>query len=277
MTWTWKEGSGALILRVAVACLALALCGCGKKEEPAQPTPAPTPSPAPTGAAETPTPAEVGLQARLDAFRAKWMGSAPPEAVKIFKGGIEELRQSGIAEQAVNFGDKAPDFELPNAAGEKVSLAKLLERGPVVLAWYRGGWCPYCSIELRALQKDLKRIRNLGATLIAVSPQTVDTSWETGKEKELEFELLCDMGNEVGREYGLVYTVSDKVVAQLKQKMNVDLEKYNADDRNELPIPATYVIDQKGVVRFAYVDPDFTKRADPSDVFDVLREIKNEQ
>jgi len=275
MTGTWKKRSGALMWCALLACVAPALCGCGKKGNPVEGPPAQTLSPAAPGA-ENRTAAEVGLQARLDAFRAKWMGSAPPEAVRIFKEGIEELRQSGIAEEAVTVGDKAPDFELPNAAGEKIALSALLERGPVVLAWYRGGWCPYCNLELRALQEDLDRIRALGATLVAISPQTVDESWKTRQEKGLEFEVLCDVGNKVGREYGLVYTVSGEVVDQLRQ-MDVDLNKYNGDDRNELPIPATYVIDQSGVVRFAYVDPDYRNRAEPNDVFEALRGIKNEQ
>lgn len=262
MMWTAKTGCVALLV-----CVALVSCGCGGKAGPAQTPPA----------ADNPAVMDIRLQERLDEFRSKFLGSAPPEVVTIFKEGIEELRQSGIAEKAVNVGDQAPDFELPNATGEKVVLSQLLQRGPVVLAWYRGGWCPYCNIELHALQEALPRIRKLGATLVAVSPQTADNSLTTKQTKDLKFEILSDRGSEVGRAYGLVYTVSDDVRVEMEKMMSLDLEKVNGDDRNELPIPATYVIDQTGVVRFAYVDPDYRNRAAPNDVFNALREIKNEQ
>lgn len=214
------------------------------------------------------------LRARLDARKAKWLRTAPAEQVRTFERGIDELRGSGIVERARKVGDVAPDFELSNATGRKVRLSALLVRGPVVLAWYRGGWCPYCNIELNALQESLPEFRRLGATLVAITPERPDKSMTSIERNRLEFEVLSDVGNNVARRYGLVFKLSDDVLHELQGSVN--LAEYNGNESNELPIPATYVVDTRGVIRFAFVDPDYRRRGEPAEIIAVLRELRKQ-
>ena len=136
----------------------------------------------------------------------------------------------------------------------------------------RGGWCPYCSLELRALQGALEQVRAANATLVAVSPQAPDASLDTVERQELTFPVLSDVGNVVARSYGLVFRLSDDLRATY-DTFGIDLAGANGTDDHELPIPATYIIDTDGTVRFAFVDPDYTKRADPTDVVAALTEL----
>ena len=123
--------------------------------------------------------------------------SAPPERIKRYEQGIEEVRKSGATEKALKVGDRAPDFELPDATGKKVKLSDLKARGPVVVTWYRGGWCPYCNIALRGFHKSLPEIRAAGASLVAISPETPDNSMSTTEKNHLDYEVLSDKGNKV--------------------------------------------------------------------------------
>jgi len=211
------------------------------------------------------------LQKELDTKRGAFEQSAPPEKVKIFTQGVEDVRNLGVTETAKNVGDKAPDFELPNAVGEKVKLSDLLAQGPVVLTWYRGGWCPYCNLQLRAYQKALPEFRKWNATLVAISPETPDNSLTTEKKNNLEFEVLSDVDNKVARNYGIVYKLPEEVAAQFNGKL--DLAAYYGNDRNELPLAVTYVIDPKGVIRYAFVDADYRRRAEPRDIVAALEKI----
>src|SRR5262249_13450133 len=153
---------------------------------------------------------------------------------------------------ALKVGDRAPDFELPDATGKKVKLSELTARGPVVMTWYRGGWCPYCNIALRGFQKRLPEIRAEGASLVAISPETPDNSLSTAEKNHLEFEVLSDRGNRVAQSYGVAYKVP-RVVAEQSQGR---LARYNGDDSGTLPLGVTYVIDHDGIIRYAFVDSD---------------------
>lgn len=177
----------------------------------------------------------------------------------------DAVRASGLADAALSVGDRAPRFTLPDATGQTVALGDLLARGPVILTFYRGGWCPYCNLELRAYQALLPEIEASGATLVAVSPQTPDASLTTQEKKELAFAVLSDEGNAVAREFGLVHTVPADV-REAYLGFGIDLDGANGDDSGDLPLPATYVIDADGTIRFAFVDADYTKRAEPSEV-----------
>lgn len=169
-------------------------------------------------------------------------------------------------------GAHAPDFTLPDSTGEHVSLSSLLSRGPVVLAFYRGGWCPHCSTELRAYQARLAEISSLGAALVAVSPQTPDNSLSTREKLELAFPVLSDTGNVVARSYGLVFSLPEEL-REIYAGFGLDLPTANGDDSFELPLPATYVIDTEGAVVWRHVDADYTKRAEPNDVIAALAAI----
>src|SRR5207253_1224408 len=173
----------------------------------------------------------------------------PVEVLATFGREIEALARSGIAASGLREGTLAPDFTLPDVHGRAVTLSALLGQGPVVLTFYRGEWCPYCNLQLRAYETILPQIRELGVSLVAVSPQTPDQSLTTTEQKGLTFPVLSDAGNEFARRYGLVYSLS-----QALRAVSADLPVYNGDDSWELPMPGTFVIAQDGTVRLAFVD-----------------------
>ena len=217
-------------------------------------------------------PADAPVRKELDALREKSSRTAPPERVQAYEQGIAEVRKSGVIDKALKVGDRAPEFTLPDATGKDVKLSELLARGPVVVTWYRGAWCPYCNVALRGFQKSLAEIRSAGATLVAISPQMPDNSLGTAEKGRLEFAVLSDRGNRAARAFGVAYKVPKVVTDQMKGRL--DLAKYNGDDSGELPLGATYVIDRGGVIRYAFVDADYRKRAEPADVIAALRGLE---
>ncbi|MEI6890930.1 MAG: peroxiredoxin-like family protein [Pontiella sp.] len=209
------------------------------------------------------------LKSILDNKKNGFNTKAPENIKKIYAEGLQSAEKSGVEELAKQVGEMAPDFELTNAEGKTVRLKDYLKDGPVVLTWYRGGWCPYCNLTLHALQKELPTFKALGATLLALSPELPDQSLSTAEKNELEFEVLSDINNTVAREYGLVYQLTDEVAAIYEDKFG--LSEYNGNDSNELPLSATYVINQDGKIIYAFIDSDYRNRAEPSDISAALR------
>lgn len=179
------------------------------------------------------------------------------------------MEASGVA-QGLKTGDHAPNFTLPDATGKIVSLSETLTKSPVILTFYRGGWCPYCNLELRAYQRALPEIREAGAKLIAVSPQTPDASLTTKEKDELEFTVLSDVGGKVAHHYDLVFKLQDYLIDLYKQS-GLDVPAHNGNDTWELPKPATFVIDQHGTIVFAHVDSDYRNRTEPSQVIKIVK------
>jgi len=210
------------------------------------------------------------LAEQLRAKSAQFEQSAPPEMIKTFTEAIQRLEASGILENVKDTGDAAPAFELADAKGSPVSLAALLAEGPVVLTFYRGGWCPYCNIQLRAYQENLEAIQALGANLVAISPELPDNTLTTAEKNELAFAVLSDPGNEVADAFGLRYEI-DPVLAERFAPM---LESTNGDASHTLPLTATYVIDQEGVIRYASVTADYKERAEPAEVLAALEHLR---
>ncbi|HEY1954330.1 MAG TPA: peroxiredoxin-like family protein [Polyangiaceae bacterium] len=195
---------------------------------------------------------------------------APAEVIATLGAELKKLADSGIAKRALHVDVKAPDFTLPDARGGAVTLSALLAKGPAVVTFYRGGWCPFCDLQLRAYQGVLSEIRRLGAELVAISPQTPDFASADIEKKQLTFPVLTDAHNAVAREYGLVFGLSDAMKA-LQTGFGNPIPKFNGDDSWELPMPGTFVIDGSGVVRLAHVDPDYTRRLEPAAILDALR------
>ncbi|MEL6129343.1 MAG: peroxiredoxin-like family protein [Cyanobacteria bacterium J06628_4] len=212
------------------------------------------------------------LAEQLADFRADFQSKAPQDAQVTMAEATEALEASGIANQALTVNDKAPDFELPDATGKLVRLSELLKQGPVVINFYRGEWCPYCNLELRAFQNLLSEFKQANATLVAVSPELPDHSLSVTEKHSLEFAVLSDVGNKVSRQYGLVFTL-DASLQPLYEGFGIDIPTSNGDDSYELPLPATYVIDQSGRIRYAFAEADYTLRAEPQDVLAVVKEL----
>lgn len=169
-------------------------------------------------------------------------------------------------------GDTAPEFRLPNVQGGHTSLSELLKRGPVVLSFYRGGWCPFCNLEFKALHDKMHEMQTLGATLAGISPETLAVSRQTVQDHQLEFEVLSDEGNRVARDYGLVMVV-DEAIRPYYAQWGIDIPAANGNETFELPVPATYLIDQSGRIRAAHVDKDYTKRMEPTDIMAALKAL----
>ena len=212
------------------------------------------------------------LAARLDATVQAFISGLPDDEQQAVGDSFATLQASDVAANAINTGDTAPDFTLPNATGQPVNLYDTLSHGPVILSFYRGGWCPFCNLELQALQQHLPEFRSLGATLIGVSPETPDHSLTTKEKQALEFEVVSDSNNRVSRDYGLLFTVYESM-RPLYLKWGLDVPAYNGEDSWELPVPATYVIDRDRVVRAAHVDKDYTKRMEPRQIIEALRRL----
>lgn len=210
------------------------------------------------------------LKDSIDAFMQGVSKHAPPEVQAALGAEIKKLAESGIARQALQVGGRAPDFTLPDAHGKPVALHALLAKGPVVVTFYRGGWCPFCDLQLRAYQSVLGAIHDLGAELVAISPQTPDYALSDIEKKQLTFPVLTDKGNRVAREFKLVFTLSD-ALRKLQTQFGSIVPKFNGDDSWELPMPGTFVLDRHGVVKFASVDPNWMVRVEPAAILEALR------
>ena len=215
----------------------------------------------------------MSLQEQLKAKYEEIKKNAPNE-VAIFDADTESFISSGDAPQGLQVGDQLASFELPNQLGQTISLDELQGDSNVVISFYRGGWCPYCNIELCVLQQALPEFKSHGARLIAISPQLPDESMSTAEKNELSFPVLSDAGNKVAREFGLVFTLSEQL-RPLYESFNIDLPATNGDKSFELPIPATFIIDSDGVVKGAFVNADYKQRMDLSNIINVLKEIKS--
>lgn len=212
----------------------------------------------------------MSLATELESFRTDFMGKVPPEIREAMSRADLDLAGSGVAERALKAGDLAPDFVLPDALGGQVRLSTLLATGSVVLSFYRGGWCPYCNLELRALQVALPDFLQLGATLVAVSPQTPDASLSTAEKNALAFPVLSDASSRVARAFGVAFDLSDEL-RPIYARFGHALPDVNGDASWQLPIPATYVIGRDGVITLAFVDVDYRNRLEPADIVATLR------
>ncbi|MEO1593154.1 MAG: peroxiredoxin-like family protein [Cyanobacteria bacterium J06632_22] len=212
------------------------------------------------------------LTDHIQAYRASFRETVDQATQDVMKTATAALAATGIASNALTVGDTAPDFALPNAVGTTVRLSDLLQQGPVVINFYRGEWCPYCNLELRAFQQMLPDFTSAGAQLVAISPELPDHSLSVTEKHDLEFAVLSDVGNGVAKDYGLVFTL-DPTLRPIYEKFGIDITGSNGDPSYELPMPATYVIDQDGKIRFAFADADYTQRAEPDAVLTAVRAL----
>ncbi|TXH32009.1 MAG: AhpC/TSA family protein [Rhodospirillaceae bacterium] len=217
----------------------------------------------------------MSLQAKLDAFKADFEAGKPPyrvpySVIETMHKATAELKASGLAERTKKVGDKAPAFSLKDPEGNEVSSVALLAKSPLIVSFYRGVWCPYCNMELQALQEALPEFQKYGASLVAISPQTAPNSRKSIRQNNLSFPILSDVKGKVGEAFGLKFQLPDYLVDLYKSLKN-DLPSFNDDPEWTLPMPARYVIGQDGTILYSEVNPDYTKRPEPEDMLPALR------
>jgi peroxiredoxin len=217
----------------------------------------------------------MSLQAKLDAFKADFEAGKPPynvprSVIETMHRATAELIASGAARRAKKAGEIAPSFSLQDPEGNVVNSDQLLKRGPLVVSFYRGVWCPYCNMELQALEAVKSEFDKYGASLVAISPQTAPNSRKSVRQNKLSFPILSDVKGKVGAAFGLRFNLQDYLIELYKGLKN-DLPTFNDDPSWTLPMPARFVIGQDGTILYSEVNPDYTRRPEPEDMIPVLQ------
>jgi peroxiredoxin len=210
---------------------------------------------------------------QVDELKEQMKAAAPAEILAVFSKEAEDLGLSDVAKNALQPGTRAPLFTLPNATGSLRSLSDALGTGNVVLTFYRGIWCPYCNLQLKIYQETLPRIEAMGASLLAVSPNIPDHSLSMKEKHALSYEVLSDFDNQIAKQYKIVFSQSD-AVADMGKKVGVDIAAFNGVAKREIPVPATFIIDRQGIIRFTFGNGDYTKRVEPQTVLDALASLQ---
>jgi len=215
----------------------------------------------------------MSLQDEIMKMQKDMMPNIPEEAMKTMMAATERLVKSGIEEGAKKTGDIAPVFSLLNTNGDEVFSEQLLDEGPLVIDFYRGTWCSYCRLELIAFEASYEKIRGLGASLVAISPNRREKTAEAAEKNSFSFDLLSDRGNNLAKQFGLVFTLAEEL-RPIYSSFGIDLVDFDGDDSYELPIPATYIIKEDGTIAASFVDADYTKRMDPAKIVQALQKMK---
>lgn len=214
---------------------------------------------------------KTNMQEQYNEYIEKFKANASQDTQDKMQSAIDELESSNQG-KGLRVGEKAPEFTLPDAKGDSVDLYQQLQSGPAIVTFYRGGWCPYCNMELRAYQQLIEEIHGEGAQLIAISPETPDHSLSTAEKNDLQYYVLSDEGNKVANQFNLVYQLPDYLVDVYKEK-GLQVDKHNGDDNWTLPVSATYIIQQDGTIAYEYTKADYKDRVEPSEVVEKLKSL----
>ena len=198
---------------------------------------------------------------------------ANPDFMKSVDHIIEKANAIEQGKEAIKLNQQAPNFELPDPQGTVISSLDLLAKGPLIVTFYRGSWCPYCNLQLRALQARLTEIHALGAELIAISPQVPDGSMTKDEISEMDFIVLSDQDAKVASQYGVAWQIPDILLDHMRAGRKLDLETINNGNGTVLPIPATFILDRNGLVTWRYVDVDYRTRSEPDDIIAALQKL----
>jgi len=205
-----------------------------------------------------------------EAFRTK----VPLEVQEKMLEVTKKLENASISKNALKIGDNAIEFDLPNESGNKLSLSTVLKNNEyAVVSFYRGEWCPYCNLELKALEQKNEEFKKLGVNLIAISPQSPDSSLSTKEKNELTFDVLSDTNNIIAKEYGLVFSL-DEELRPIYLSFGIDIPSNNKEDSYEIPMPATYLINKNKEILYSFIDEDYTKRCEPQEIIDILKSLQ---
>lgn len=212
------------------------------------------------------------LQDELTRIKQQLLDTLPETRRSLFERSLAELDASQLLRLSIRAGDRAPDFTLADTDGQLLNLSACLRQGPVVLNFFRGGWCHFCQGELHAFQRVLPRLRQHGATVLAISPQSVPENLATRMQLGLDFPLLSDRASAVARDYGLAFDVP-ALMRELLLGAGLDLAARHDDSRWQLPVPASYVVGPDGLISYAYLDVDYTRRVDPLDALFAVKAL----
>jgi len=213
------------------------------------------------------------FQSKLQQLAEKIEGSMPAENVRIMHKATDELRQSGIQEKVLKVGDTFPAFELQNQDGKVVRSEDLLAKGHLVLTFYRGVWCPYCNVDLLNLKKYVSEVKAHGGQLLAISPELPLYLGQVRERQRLNFDLLHDQGNQVAAAAGLKFQLPSAIKTLYRDKFKINLEAHQGNDEWALPMPARFLVDREGIIRYAESNPDYRFRPDPDALLAVLKSL----
>lgn len=212
----------------------------------------------------------MSLTEQLEAMSAGSAKRIPEEALAVMRKAAEELDAQGIGDNALSAGDPFPAVGLQGSDGSDFALSSLLANGPVLINFYRGGWCPYCNLELKAYQDELETVRSLGAELVAISPETPDRAEATAVKNEISYPVLTDLQNGLAEALGIVFTLPPEL-AKLYEMFGNNLPEAHGEAGWRLPIPATYVVGANGKIVYAHIARDYRTRAEPADALAALK------
>jgi len=211
------------------------------------------------------------LAQKIEEYKVEFRKKAPKEVQEIMVKATQKLKNTKISQNALKVGDKIPSFTLRDTLGNLVDFDIFLQDNDfVVIDFYRGAWCPYCSLELRALQEINDELKTLNTSIVAISPQTPDNSLSTKEKAELEYEVLSDIDNVVAKKFGLVFSL-DESLRSIYNQFGIDIPSSNNSQSYEIPMPATYVVDKSGVIIYDFVDEDYTKRLEPQIILEQIK------
>lgn len=211
----------------------------------------------------------INLEQQIALLNENLAKQLPTEVLEVFGKSIEELKTKNMEESSMSIGERFPDFGLTNTNNEIVELKEFLKNGKVIVAFFRGSWCPYCNLELKALQDNLRQITARKATLVIISPQIADYSEELKDNYQLNFEVLMDKDNALAKQLGISFGLQEYVISTYGS-LGIELSKYNENDNNELPVPAVFVIDTNGCITYKFVDTNYMNRIDIQELIEQL-------
>ncbi|KUJ11629.1 AhpC-TSA-domain-containing protein [Mollisia scopiformis] len=216
----------------------------------------------------------MSLAVELNAVYTDFHSTAPVALTGPIKKSTSDFVASFNANGAIKVGDKLPSFRLSDASGKEVDSASLIANGPLLITFYRGNWCPFCNLALRALQKHLEDFKAKGVTLVAITPELPDTSLSTTEKNELEFTVLSDVGNVFAKKLGITFQQPNDM-RSVFDTIGINFKERNGDDSLVVPLPATLLVDKSGVVRNTFIDPDYVHRLEPTTALEWVDALKN--
>ncbi|MDR2146305.1 MAG: AhpC/TSA family protein [Tannerella sp.] len=209
------------------------------------------------------------LSQQIEELNSNLSTQLSPEVIDTFGKSIHDLKTKNMEENSIRVGEKFPDFILFNADNQIINLTDLLKKEKVVIAFFRGNWCPYCNLELKALQENSGKITGKKATLLAISPQKLDYSKELRSNHRLEFELLRDKDNALAKQIGISFQLQDYAIPVYRD-LGINLFDFNSNNENELPVPAVFVVDTDQTIIYKFMDSNYMNRLDINELIENL-------